>query len=181
MACVSGCAGDSHQCQLLTFVASALSSTIQRGSPSPHFAIMMQYSYSAENEWSCGLWQMCVRHAWTLASGTLSTATSGLAARRNYWKRKWIARKALRAKHWLLGEDSARTCYTWDDKQLCVAPYKKRYIWRIYSSVCWYYTNSFCLFLDMYHSTDAYSWKCLYSQGRTNVTLSDFNSGSTIR
>ncbi len=62
---MSGCAGDSHQCQLLTFVASALSSTIQRGSPSPHFAIMIKYSYSAENEWSCGLRQKCVRHAWT--------------------------------------------------------------------------------------------------------------------
>lgn len=28
-----------HQCQLFTLVASARSSTIQRGSPSPHFAI----------------------------------------------------------------------------------------------------------------------------------------------
>lgn len=30
----------SVQCQLLTLVASGLSSTIQRGSPSPHFAII---------------------------------------------------------------------------------------------------------------------------------------------
>lgn len=32
----------SHQCQLLTLVASALSSTIQRGSPSPHLAMAVQ-------------------------------------------------------------------------------------------------------------------------------------------
>ncbi len=33
----------SHQCQLLTFVASARSSTIHRGSPSPHLAMFLSW------------------------------------------------------------------------------------------------------------------------------------------
>lgn len=34
-----------YQCQLLTFVASGLSSTIHRGSPSPHLAIFWYFSF----------------------------------------------------------------------------------------------------------------------------------------
>lgn len=38
-----------YQCQLLTFLASALSSTIHRGSPSPHLAILSKKKHTKSN------------------------------------------------------------------------------------------------------------------------------------
>lgn len=76
----------SYQCQLLTFVASALSSTIHRGSPSPHFAMSPQ---KYRTDYICG--QTCVSAGQAGDFWNTLHASLDFVARRNYWKRNYAS------------------------------------------------------------------------------------------
>lgn len=86
----------SHQCQLLTLVASALSSTIQRGSPSPHLAMFSPscrpVTLCAESRSVCRRLSRCTLFleasscCW-LYGAVLLRLSSGC---RSCWKRKYV-------------------------------------------------------------------------------------------
>lgn len=84
----------SYQCQLLTFVASALSSTIHRGSPSPHFAMFLLSTrrIRSASERAGGRTDRRVKQSvGKRLSGTLFRRASDFVARRNYWKRNYAS------------------------------------------------------------------------------------------